>query len=153
MISIGHGYRTSHVVSTNFTVVIDLLSLYCVTSNHLVTGSIIVTDFKIRGSLNFLRILYRPMRSTHSLFHGVSFTILSGILPYFSVDYFVCWHVSHPVTYFCMASLIIGQYKFWRIITSVQSSPGQRRYVWYHFTTYFCSYCGMTIYPRKLRFL
>ena len=52
-----HGYRTSHVVSTKFSIVIAFLLLYCVISNHPVTGYIIVMAFKIRGSLPFLRIL------------------------------------------------------------------------------------------------
>ena len=57
VISTGHGYRTSHVVSTKFTIAIAFLSLYYVISNHPVTGSIIVTYFKIRGSFPFLHIL------------------------------------------------------------------------------------------------
>ena len=55
--STGHGYQTSHVVSTKFTIVIAFLSLYCVTSNHPVKGSIIVMDFKIKGAFPFLRVL------------------------------------------------------------------------------------------------
>ena len=53
----GHGYQTSHLVSTKFVIIISFLSLYCVISNHPVTVSIIVTTFKIRGSLPFLHIL------------------------------------------------------------------------------------------------
>ena len=34
MISTGHGYRTSYVVSANFTIVISFFLLYCVISNH-----------------------------------------------------------------------------------------------------------------------
>ena len=57
MISTGYGYWTSHAVSTKFAIVIAFLSLYCVTSNHPVTGYIIVTAFKIKGSLPFLYIV------------------------------------------------------------------------------------------------
>ena len=53
LICTGHGYRTSHVVSTNFAIIIAFLFLYCVTSNHPVMGSIIVTSFNIRGSFPF----------------------------------------------------------------------------------------------------
>ena len=53
----GHRYRTSHIVSTKFAIVISFLSLYWVISNYPVTGSTIVTDFKIRGCFPFLKIL------------------------------------------------------------------------------------------------
>ena len=55
-----HGYWNTHVVSTKFAIVVIFLLLYCVTANHPVTGSIIVTAFKIRGSFIFLHI-YRGM--------------------------------------------------------------------------------------------
>ena len=48
MISTVHGCQTSHVVFTKFLIIIAFLLLYCVTSKHLFTGSIIVTAFKIR---------------------------------------------------------------------------------------------------------
>ena len=57
VISTGHGYRTRHVVSTKFTIVINLLLLYCLTSIQPVTGSIVVMDFKVKGCLTFLCIL------------------------------------------------------------------------------------------------
>ena len=57
VISTGRGYRTSHVVYIKFSVVIAFLSLYCVTSNHPVMGSIILTAFNIILYLPFLRIL------------------------------------------------------------------------------------------------
>ena len=57
MISTGCGYRTSHVVSTKFAIVFSFLFLYCVTSNHPFTGSIVVTAFNIRGYFSFLSIL------------------------------------------------------------------------------------------------
>ena len=53
-----HGYRTSHVVSSNFAIGIAFLSLYCITLNHSVTGSIVVTYFNIRGSFLLLHLLY-----------------------------------------------------------------------------------------------
>ena len=52
----GHGYRTRHVVSTKFAIVIAFLSLYFITSNYAVMGSIILTALGIRGSFPFLRI-------------------------------------------------------------------------------------------------
>ena len=79
----GHEYRTRHVVSTKYSIIIDFLSFHCVTSNHLVTGSIIVMSFNIRGSLPFIRILYGPMISTSSLFYGASSASLSDNLPFF----------------------------------------------------------------------
>ena len=63
----GHGYRTSHVVSTKFSIFINFLSLYCIISNHLLTGSIIVTNFNIRASLIFIHI-YRGLWYLHIVF-------------------------------------------------------------------------------------
>ena len=57
VISTGHVYRTRHVYSTKLAIVIAFLSLYCITSNHPITGSTIVADFNIRGYLPFLHIL------------------------------------------------------------------------------------------------
>ena len=91
----------------------------------------------------FLRILQGPMRSKNSLFHGVSSTNLAGNLPYV-FDLFLCWHVSHPVNYLWMDFIRPGKYKCWQIITSVLSSPGWRRYMWYH-CTIFWSFCGINI--------
>ena len=65
MIYTGHVYQTSHIVSTMFAIVIDFLSLYCATSNHLVTGCIILTTFKHRGSFYFL---YYPIHFISSYF-------------------------------------------------------------------------------------
>ena len=50
LISIGLGYLDSHVVSTKFVIDIALLSSYCAISNHPVTGSRIVTDFRCKFS-------------------------------------------------------------------------------------------------------
>ena len=49
------------------------------------------------------------MIHTHSLFHGVSPANLGGNLPYFFIDHFVRWYVSHPVTFFWTASLVPGK--------------------------------------------
>ena len=145
MISTDHGYRTSHVVSTKFLIIINLLLLYCVNSKNLVLGSIIVTEFNIKVSILFLHILYRPMRYSHSLFHSFSSARLVGSLPYFAVDRFVHCHVSQPVTSFWTVSLMPGYYTYWWIVASVLSSPGWGRYKQYHFTKYFWSICEMTI--------
>ena len=68
---------------TNFAKVIAFFLLYCVTSNHLVTESIIVTEFNIRGSFPFINIVWGPIRSTHSLFRDVYFANLAGSLKFF----------------------------------------------------------------------
>ena len=52
---------------------------------------------------------------------------------------------SHSVTYLRADPLKSVQYKYWRITASVLSSPEWRRYMWYHFTTYCWSNCGLTI--------
>ena len=109
VISAGHVYWTSHVVTTRFSIVIDFLSLYCLFPNHPVTGYIVVTYFTIRGSLHFLRILWGPMRSTHSLFCGISYASLSVILPYFNIDRFVCWHMPHSMTSLWTSPLMCGK--------------------------------------------
>ena len=49
-------YLASHIVSTLMTIIVDLLSLQYVISNHPVTGSIMLTHFNIKGFLNVLRI-------------------------------------------------------------------------------------------------
>ena len=56
-ISTSQGYLTTHVVYTNYVIVIYLLLLYCVISKELVTGYIIVTASNTKLSLYFLRIL------------------------------------------------------------------------------------------------
>ena len=56
MISTGHGYWNSHVVSTKFAILIDFLSLYCNTTNHAITGSIVVRVL-ILSSLSHLYII------------------------------------------------------------------------------------------------
>ena len=82
-VSTGHGYWTSHVVFTKFTLIIPFLSMYCLISNHPVTGSIIVTNFNIRVSFPLLHILDGPMRSTDNLFRGVFSDSLAGDLSCF----------------------------------------------------------------------
>ena len=72
-------------------------------------GYIIVTAFKIKGTFPFIRILEGSIRSTYSLFHGVSSAILSGSLPFFFADRFVGCHTSHLVTSFWKADLMSGQ--------------------------------------------
>ena len=133
VISTGHGYRTSLVVSTNFMITITFLLLYCVISNHPVTRSIVVTAFRIKGYLTFIPILLGPMRSKNILSQGISSTSVAGNWLYL-FDCFVRWHMSHYVIYFRTPFLMSVQYKFWRIISSVLSHPVWRIYVWYHFT-------------------
>ena len=89
VISTRQGYLTIHVVSTKLVIVITLLSIYCIISSHRVMGYTTVTDFNIKGSFPFLRILYGPIRSTHSLFYCVFSSILAGNLSYFCWPFFM----------------------------------------------------------------
>ena len=89
MIYIGLGYLDSRVVSTKLVIEIAILSLYCVTSKHPVTGFIIVTDFGLIFYLcTFLCMTQGPIISTHSLFHGIYSALIACILPYFRFDRF-----------------------------------------------------------------
>ena len=146
LISTGHGYRTSRVVYTKFSITIAFLSLYSVISNHPVTGSIILEVFKIKGSLPFLSILYRSMRSTYILFQGIYSDSLSGNWPFVLLTVFVRWHTTHYVTSFWTVFLMSFHNTCCKIIASFLSHPGWRRYVWYHFKTYRWSCCGITFY-------
>ena len=140
----GHVYHTRHVVSTKFEIIISFLSLYYIISNHPVTGSIIETGFKIKYYIPFLHIL-RGLWYLH-IFYSTEFILLYyNVIYHIVFDRFVRWHTSHSVTYFRTVFLMSGQYKCWRIITSVLSYTGRRRYVWYHFITYCWSFCGITI--------
>ena len=87
-------------------------------------GSIIVTAFKIIGSLPFIHILKGTVISTHSLFHGISSATLAGNSPYFFVELFVRWHTSYFVTSFWAVFLMPGHYKCWLIVASVLSNRG-----------------------------
>ena len=70
-------------------VIVCLLS-YCVISNHYVTGSIIVMDFKRRSYLSdLLNLMKVPIRPKHILFQGFVSALLAGNLPYFLFDLFV----------------------------------------------------------------
>ena len=107
-ISIGIGYLDIHVVSTNFAIVIALLSSYYTTSTHPVTGSIILTDFICNFYfLPLHRMTQSPIRYTHILFHGISSANWAGNLPYFLFDRFVRWQVSQSVTSFRTAYLML----------------------------------------------
>ena len=56
VILILEGYLDHQVVSTKFMIIISFLSLYYVTSNHPVMGSIIVTSFNIKVYFTLLHI-------------------------------------------------------------------------------------------------
>ena len=146
MISIGIGYIYSHVVSTKFAIDITLLSLYWVTSNHPVIGSIIVTDFKFRFYFClFLHITQGPIVSTQSLFHGIYSASLSGNLSYFIFYPFLHWQVSKLVTSFWTEFIMTCKYRCWRVITSILYITGWRRYVWYQCNTQFWKMYRITI--------
>ena len=69
-------------------------------------GYIILTAFNIIVYLPFLCILWGPLISKHSLFHGIYSASLAGILPYFLIDRFVRWHMSHSVTFLRTAPIM-----------------------------------------------
>ena len=120
MISTGHGYWTSFYQVRDRHHCICLILRYFQPPGY---GSIIVTYFKIKDSLPFLRILKGPMRYTHSLFHIFSASF-AGNIPYFLFDRFVRWHVAQNVTSLWTAYFKPFQYKYWQIIASVRSSTG-----------------------------
>ena len=97
MIYTGHEYRTSHVVSTKFAIIVAFLSLYYVTKKHPITGSIIVTALRLKALSN--------------LFHDVSSASFTGNLPYIFVERFIRWHTSHLVTSLWKDSIIPERYK------------------------------------------
>ena len=57
--SIKGSFPISHVVSTKFMVVVTFLSSHCVTLNHPVTISIMVTDYGIKGYSPLLHFFVR----------------------------------------------------------------------------------------------
>ena len=87
----------------------------------------------------FLHMTYGCIISTQSLFHDISSANLDGNLPYLLFDSFVRWKVSQLVTSLRMSYLILGQYKCLKIIVSVLSIPGQKRYIWYQYNEYILS--------------
>ena len=129
VISIILEYLDSHVVSTNFSIDIDILSLYCAISNHPVTGLIIAMNFRCR------LMTWAPMRYTQSLFHGIYSDSLAGNLPYFLFDCFLHCQVSQLIPSFRTESLMSGQYKYWQIIAYILHIHVWRRYLWYQCNT------------------
>ena len=103
IISTGHRYRTIHVVSTKFSIIVAVLSLYWVISNRPVVGSVIVTAFKIKGYFPFLRIFWGPKRSTHSLFNSISHSVLASnllfFLPFCMLTYITLCYFFYGVSY------------------------------------------------------
>ena len=132
MISIGLGYPFNHIVYTKFTIDIALFSSYWVILNHLVTGSMTVTAFRI--TFHFFPFLLRTQGtiiSTPSLFHFISSGYLADNLPHHLFHCCVRCKVSQLLTSFRTASLNPFQYKCWRISISVLSIPRRRIYVRY----------------------
>ena len=79
VISIGIGYLYIHLVTNNLALDISILSLYWVISNHLVTGSMIVTAFRCKFSFCPLPLMTQiRIRYTISLFHGIYSAKLAG---------------------------------------------------------------------------
>ena len=83
VISDEQGYLDIHIVSTKISIVINFLSLYCITLNHPFTGSILVTSFIIKEYFSFSHILLGTIKSTQIFSQGVSSTNLVGNLPHF----------------------------------------------------------------------
>ena len=77
--------------------VIDFLSSYCLISNQLVAGSIIVMAFKglILIPFTLLLISYGPIRLTHSLSHGIAnASFLAKVHTFWIVSFdFDRWHM------------------------------------------------------------
>ena len=128
MISVVIGYLVNHIVSTKFSIDIAPLFSYCVISNHPVTGSIMVTAFRSKFYFfPYLLMTYGPTIYTHCLFHDIYSASLAGNLPYFIFDNFVNWRVSQFLTYFQTESIMMCQYKIWKIIASFISITGRMR--------------------------
>ena len=86
VIIVGLWYLHNHVFSTTVSMLATCLSFYRTISNHQVAGSIIVSYFSMRGSSwPSLKILYRPIRSTNNMYHGMTSASLSSKLPYFKL--------------------------------------------------------------------
>jgi hypothetical protein len=72
-----------------------LLGIYCI-SNQPVTGSIMVIDTMVLNLFFFAAyLLYGPIKSTHSVSHGLDSASLAGSLPCLMVVSFAFWHVLH----------------------------------------------------------
>ena len=135
VISNGLGYLVKHLGYTKFISYIALLYLYCIISNHTVTGCIVVMTFRCKlYFFTFLCTTYGPIRYTHSLFLSISSASLDGHIPYFIFDRFVYWQVSQLFT-FWREYLMPVHYKCWQIVASVISIPGWSRYIWHQFNT------------------
>ena len=83
-----------------------------------------VTAFRFKYYFCPLTIIkHGPIISTQIFPRGISSASLDGNLPYFIFDRFVHWQVSPIFTYFWTVFLMIGNYKCWKIISSILSIP------------------------------
>ena len=72
MISVDQGYLVRNVVSTKVMVVIIPQFLYCVVSNHTVTGSTTVATFTLRLSFFFFFVRCRDLLDLYIVYSVVS---------------------------------------------------------------------------------
>ena len=109
VISNGQRYLYNHIVSTKSAIIIYFLSQCCIISNHTVTGSIIVTGFKVSISFTFICI-FMGLLDLQRGFHDVLSAKLAGNLPFF-VGHFARFYVPQFVTSFWTEGHIPIQYK------------------------------------------
>ena len=121
--------------------------------NHPVTLLIIVTDLRFKFYFfNLFRIMKMPIRSTHSLFHGISLDSLADNILYFQFDHFVHWKVTQLFTFFLTYFLMPGQYKYWKLFAPVLSITGWMWYIFYQCNTQLFSITRITIlYSQVIR--
>ena len=78
----GRGHRVNHVLLNAFMTVFAFLSAISVTSNHPVTGSIIVNARSVCVAVG-VGTTYGPIKSTFTQDHGSSSASFGGKCPYF----------------------------------------------------------------------
>jgi hypothetical protein len=94
---VGLGYLHNHVFSTRFAHVMALLLGILTTSNQEVAGSNIVIACNDCVPF-FVRTVYGPIRSTHSILQGCDSTSLTGRCPYFFFCPLYNWQALHLET-------------------------------------------------------
>ena len=109
IIIVGRGYLHNHVFSTSFFIVAAYLLLYYTISKHTIDRSIMFKAFSMRGlSWTSLLILYRSIRSTNNLFHGMASASLAGNLPYLKLCFLFFWQVLQTFMWVHILSLKLG---------------------------------------------
>ena len=111
----------------------------CAISNHPVAGSIILRHHNLFRFYLLPRIVYGPMRSTHSVPQVFVSACLGGSLLYLWLVVVSLWHVGHFLQMPWNAVQKNFQSKCWRRVCSIQVSPGRQSISWYQSTFFFCS--------------